>query len=150
MDPSIAVRVLDITLPLVQEFDAFRDNPWALIYEVLDRSFPGSLFIHTIREPNEWINSVVGRFGEQSTPMREWIYGIGSPKGNETIYLERYRRHNQEVSKYFENQCHRYLRLDLPMEEDTWRKLCPFLDVPDPGIPFPRLNQRTPHLDVDR
>lgn len=33
--------------------------------------------------------------------MRKWIYGAGSPLGNEAIYIRRFEAHNAEVLEYF-------------------------------------------------
>jgi hypothetical protein len=43
----------------------------------------------------------VNRSEQQLTPMREWIHGLGRPKGNENIYIARYERHNRQVMEYF-------------------------------------------------
>ena len=50
-------------------------------------------------------------FGDEETPMREWIYGVGRPKGNEDIYIARYERHNREVMEYFKHRSEQLLVL---------------------------------------
>jgi hypothetical protein len=139
-EEGIGDVVLERALALVPKFDAFQDNPWPILYKELDRAFPGSKFILTMRPPEKWFASMVKNFGTDRTPMREWIYGIGHPEGNEAIYIERYNRHNREVLEYFANRTQDFLLMDLAAG-DGWEKLCPFLGVPVRGDPFPHANQ---------
>ena len=76
-DPRIAERALPMALDIASRFDAFNDNPWSVLFRELDAAFPGSRFILTLRAPDSWIDSVVRHFGDERTPMREWIYGAG-------------------------------------------------------------------------
>ncbi len=36
--------------------------------------------------------------------LREFIYGVGCPEGNEQIYMERYETHNRRVLEYFQGR----------------------------------------------
>jgi hypothetical protein len=123
------------------EYNAFKDNPWPIIYRELDAQYPGSKFILTIRPTKEWISSAVRHFDTHYTPMRKWIYGVGYPKGNEEIYVARYERHNREVMAYFQDRPHDLLILNLA-EGNGWEKLCRFLEKEGPTIPFPHANQK--------
>jgi len=137
--PDIAATVSEMAFDLVRKFDAFQDNPWPILYRELDQRFPGSKFILTLRPTDEWIKSVVNHFSEEETPMREWIYGVGHPKGNEDIYVARYDRHNREVLEYFKNRSNDLLVLKITAGEG-WAKLCPFLGEPTPALDFPHAN----------
>jgi hypothetical protein len=139
-DPRISEKVYDMADELVQKYDAFEDNPWPVIYKELDQKYPGSKFIHTIRPAESWIKSQVRDFASTNTPMREWIYGVGCPEGNEAIYVARYERHNREVEEYFKDRPDDLLRFDLP-RGDGWEKLCPFLETDIPDKPFPHANK---------
>ena len=139
-DPRIAERALPMALDIASRFDAFNDNPWPILFRELDVAFPGSRFILTQRAPDRWIDSVVRHFGDERTPMREWIYGAGrgSPRGNEPAYLDRYRRHNSEVVAYFSGRdC--FLAMDITAG-DGWQALCNFLEVPMRDESFPHIN----------
>jgi len=125
---------------LVAEYDAFQDNPWPLVFRQMDASYPGSKFILTYRDPSAWIRSLVKHFGSQETEMRRWIYGVGCPLGNESIYLRRYRDHNAEVLEYFADRPNQLLVMDLA-KGDGWEMLCEFLGMAIPTCPFPHLNQ---------
>lgn len=138
-DLDIAKNVRPLIHSLVPLYDAFQDNPWPLFYEDLDRRYPGSRFIFTVRSPDAWIDSIVAHFGDHDTPMRHYIYGVGHPKGNERVFLERYRRHNDEVRHYFRNRSEDILTMDIT-RGDGWGPLCDFLGLRRPGVEFPKLN----------
>ena len=122
-------------------FDAVQDNPWPLLYRELDKWYPGSKFILTVRAPEKWLASALTHFGANTTPMREWIYGAGrgGPRGNETVYLDRFTRHNRDVLEYFRERPDDLLVMNIT-EGDGWDKLCPFLGVAGRSRPFPREN----------
>ena len=137
-NPEIAQQAVAIALALATDYDAFNDNPWPLLYKTLDATFPGSRFILTMRDEQRWLRSVLRYFRAKDTPMRRWIYGPGTPRGNEATYLARYRRHNAEVREYFAER-NDLLVLDLERGHG-WPELCAFLDAPVPEAPFPHLN----------
>ena len=127
---------------LIEKFDAFQDNPWPIFFKELYAYRPNSKFILTVRPAKDWIGSVVDFFGAESTPMRERIYGFGSPLGREREYIERYETHNTEVLDFFSDKPASLLVMNLAAG-DGWQKLCAFLgkrDVP-PG-PFPHALRR--------
>lgn len=139
-DPDVAQVALRRALDLVPQYDAFQDNPWPMLYKEMDKAFPGSKFIMTIRSPERWIKSAVKGFGTQSTPMREWIYGVGNgcPAGHEDVWVRRYEQHNREVMEYFAGRSD-FIIMDLA-GGDGWEKLCGFLGEPLPAEPFPHAN----------
>ena len=123
-------------IKLVNEFDAFQDNPWPLLYRFLDKQFPNSKFILTIRDDEKWLKSIVNFFGEKDTEMRKWIYGVGHPKGNEEIYLNKYKKHNNDVKDYFKNRKEDLLIIDYS-KGSSWEKICNFVEKEIPNKPFP-------------
>lgn len=138
-NPDIARVALDVARGLVAAHDAFQDNPWPILFRELDREFPGSRFILTLRPTERWIRSVVEHFGEVDTPMRRWIYGVGHPQGNEAIFVERYEQHNREVLAHFADRPADLLTLRIT-EGEGWAELCAFLGVPAPDRAFPHAN----------
>ncbi|MCF8112073.1 MAG: hypothetical protein K9J85_11380 [Desulfobacteraceae bacterium] len=139
-DPDIEKNVFTMAYRLVEKFDAFQDNPWPIIYKELDKDYPGSKFILTLRDSESWIKSQVRHFGRQETPMRRWIYGVGCPEGNEAIYLKRFEEHNEGVMKYFRERPQDLLVLDLA-KGDGWEKLCSFLGADITESEFPHANK---------
>jgi len=136
----------DDVLSLTEDFDALQDNPWPLLYKELDQKYPNSKFILTIRDEQKWISSVVNHFGKNHTDMREWIYGVGFPEGNEDIFLKRYKKHNQEVLKYFKNR-HEDLLVVNWESGDSWNEICNFLNETIPNRPFPHANKGTKYAN---
>ncbi|MCW8107273.1 hypothetical protein OPS25_01985 [Alteromonas ponticola] len=139
-DKNIAENVLKLAMERAEKFDAFQDNPWPIIYKEVDKAFPGSKFVLSVRDPQAWVKSLVNHFGKKSTPMREWIYGKGCPKGNEELYLNRFNQHNAEVIEYFSDRPNDLLIMNFT-EGDGWEKLCPFLGKAIPREPFPNVNR---------
>ncbi|MDP5018647.1 hypothetical protein FJR11_21910 [Anabaena sp. UHCC 0187] len=139
-DLNISQNVFVMAYALVEQYDAFQDNPWPIIYKELDTKYPGSKFILTLRDSKSWIRSQVRHFGVQETPMRKWIYGVGCPKGNEEIYVNRFENHNKEVLAYFKERPSDLLILNLA-KGDGWERLCPFLEKEIPNEPFPHANK---------
>jgi Sulfotransferase domain len=139
-DPDIASNVIEMAHALVAKYDAFQDNPWPVIFREMDAKYPGSKFILSLRDSESWIKSQVEHFGSEETPMRKWIYGVGCPKGNETIYLSRFESHNKEVLDYFDNRPDAFLVMNLASGHG-WERLCAFLGSEVPKAPFPHANQ---------
>jgi len=141
-DRDIATTAWEMSKELISRFDAFQDNPWPILFRELYSYRPDDRFVLTIRPTEGWIQSIVGHFGRGTTPMREWIYGVGSPRGNETCYVERYDRHNREVLEFFADKPSSLIVMNFAAG-DGWEKLCAFLEKPVPAVPFPHVNSRT-------
>ena len=124
----------------ISKYDAFQDNPWPVLYEDVDSWVDDSKFILTYRGEKSWLNSVLGQFGGKSTPMREYIYGVGDPSGNEEVYLKRYRKHNKEVREYFWGRKD-FLEFDIEKSKNKWNLICNFLNKEVPDQDFPHANE---------
>ena len=138
-DPITLGSLLSSAYALADQYDAFEDNPWPLLYREMDERFPGSKFILSVREKDRWIRSVVDHFGQRSTPMRNFIYGAGAPQGNEELYLCRFEAHNAEVKHYFRDRPGDLLVMDVSAA-DAWPCLCNFLGHRVVDEPFPHAN----------
>lgn len=127
-----------VCYPLTQQFDAFEDNPWPLLYRELYEWYPEARFILTIRDTDGWYRSALNWFGENDTLMRRHIYGdaAGSPLGNEAIYRARYDQHNADVRTFFADKSVHMLTMDVT-QGHGWTELCDFLDLDAPNRPFP-------------
>ncbi len=135
------------SLTLEQSYAA-SDVPICLFYKDLDQQYPGSKFILTVRDEDEWLKSVEGHFNRDVNPFRNsWdtdpfshkvhrqMYGCKN--FNHDIFLERYRRHNAEVIDYFGD---RLLIMDMT-KNAGWFELCGFLKQRIPEVNYPRLNK---------
>jgi hypothetical protein len=121
--------------------DAAQDSPWFILYRQLDRAFPGSKFIHVVRNRDSWIKSAVRDFGAHPNSIRKLIYGTTFPLGNEAAWLDRYDQHNREVPAYFAGRPDDFISLDLDRGEVNWGTVCHFLDEPQPNVPWPHANR---------
>ena len=134
---------LDSVLDVAGQFDALQDVPWAALYRELDRRYPGSRFILTVRDEDAWLKSARRHFKGSDIPLHKWLYGEGRLVGNEECYLQRYRRHNVEVREYFRDRHDDLLIMNLA-EGGGWEVLCDFLGQPVPRRAFPHAN-KGPH-----
>jgi hypothetical protein len=126
---------------------AVSDLPISLLYKQLDKTYPGSKFILTLRDEKKWLESVRKHWSPEHNKFRwEWdIYPI-SNKIHQALYgrkdfdaetfLSRYRRHAAEVKEYFKNRRSDLLILDMHAGAG-WPQLCGFLRRPIPQIGYP-------------
>lgn len=123
------------------------DLPIPLLYQKLDKAYPGSKFILTVRDEGPWVRSVERLWDRRFNPTRwEWdVYPFshrihtalyGQKHFNAEVMLARYRRHNAEVKEYFKNRPGDLLVLDVSAGHG-WGELCGFLGQPIPSVPFP-------------
>lgn len=145
----------DLAHPLLDEYAGFTDFPIPLLYQRLDVAFPGSKFIHTVRDEAAWLDSVAWLFTTGTKKFAEaWtiaprfhraFYGTTAFDGPR--FLARYRRYNQAVTEYFAARPGDYLRLNL-IADPGYAPLCRFLQRPRPGTPFPHRNKQQNRLQV--
>lgn len=131
---------LESVFKVADTYVALQDVPWNALFRELDQRYPGSKFILTVRDESKWLLSVEKHFGASYSAMREWLYGVGVFKGNERVYLTRYRKHYEDVKSYFRSRPNDLLIMDLSKGDD-WRKLCSFLGCPIPKKRFPHSNK---------
>ncbi|MBI1224027.1 MAG: hypothetical protein GC192_02205 [Bacteroidetes bacterium] len=132
------------------KFDALQDVPWAVLYKELDQAYPGSKFILTLRDKDNWLKSATKHFGTKFFRMHEWIYGEGILVGNEEIYINRFQKHYEDVRNYFAERPEDLLEMDL-QKGDSWEKLCKFLNAPIPSKTFPHVNKgRHSYTNADK
>jgi len=134
----------------LEQWYALSDLPIPLLYRKLDRAYPGSKFILTIRNERDWLKSVEGLWSYKHNPTRKlWdIYPFtnrihtalyGQKDFSPRIFLARYRRHNAEVKEYFRDRPRDLLVMDMDASTG-WTELCGFLGVPAPDAPYPIRN----------
>lgn len=135
---------------MLDGFDACEDTPWYSIYKELDKQYPNSKFVLTIREPESWYKSVSRHIDDLVDPRHEWIYGRGKglPKYHKENTLKVYNRHNQEVQDYFKDRPNDLLVIDFTKGE-KWDKLCEFIGKDIPSVEFPHANHGVNHVDLE-
>ena len=126
-----------------EKYDSFEDWPWPLAYKELDKKFPNSKFILTIRKDNQtWLKSLKKHVekGNFQPGDRKLIYGYATPHKNEKKFLQYYNSHNNEVKNYFKNRPKDFTVLCWE-KRNQWKELCKFLNKEIPKIPFPHKNK---------
>jgi hypothetical protein len=161
----------DARFPLLEHYDGITDITVAPYYEDLDRAYPGSKFILTVRDEESWLRSCANHWSGRSAYepgegeehrihmeirrfLRAAVYA--SYEFDEARFLRAYRRHVDAVQRYFAGRPGDLLVLDICGGEG-YEKLAPFLGVPIPHQPFPhkgkrlteRMAEKLGNLEVD-
>ncbi|MCB0732344.1 MAG: hypothetical protein KDC88_15070 [Ignavibacteriae bacterium] len=131
---------------------AFQDIPFSLpkTYEVLDKAFPNSKFILTIRDSDEtWYNSLISfngkLFANGKIPTKEnlqnakYIYKGWMWQANRIIFktpendiykkdvlIKQYNDYNNSVLEYFKNKPSKLLVVNVS-QKDAAKQICQFL-----------------------
>lgn len=135
--------------PTLERFYCACDLPIPLIYQQLDRAYPGSKFILTIRDEWKWLKSVANHWNPERNPFRhQWDSDVFTHRVHNLLYgrrdfdpttmLNRYRQHNAEVLEYFRGRENDLLVMDIDAGH-SWPELCRFLNVPVPNEPYPHM-----------
>lgn len=132
--------------PSPQEYDKRNDYefmcdlPIPPRFKQLDKEYPQARFVLTTRDTESWLKSVkrhmIVKKAKWQMEYRREAYG--THEYNEQVLIESYEKHNQEVKNYFRDT-NKLLVLDIS-EPDKWEKLCSFLGVKKPSVPYPTTN----------
>ena len=141
----------------VERHYAWVDLPIPLLFRQLDRAYPNSKFILTIRDESRWLSSVRNHWDHGKNKFRStWdndcfthhvhklLYGCKWP--TDRIFIDRFRRHNADVIEHFIGRPSQLLVLNVDAGEG-WPELCRFLgqSIPDPPIIYP-VEYATPNV----
>jgi hypothetical protein len=133
----------------VEHHDAATDIPIADSFELLDRRYPRSKFIYTVRQRDDWIRSCDTHWvrfincGRETRPEAvELIKRLyGTIDFDATLFREAYDRHESRVLSYFSSRSDDLLVIDVCAGESGWKSLCTFLGKEMPNVPFPHVNK---------
>ena len=136
---------LEPVFAAVERGDSFEDWPYPLLFEVLDRRFPGSRFILTRRSsPERWLISLESHAlrtePQIGSRCRSLCYGLPYPQLDPALHLRHYQSHLERVRAYFAQRPADLLEVCWE-EQASWQPLCDFLGQPVPDQPFPHANQ---------
>lgn len=156
-DLSLArdLRSGDLTriMSIAGQKQAFEDWPWLILYRELDEAFPESLFVLTTRSPERWLRSyrnmlaAQGVASSEMNEVRSILYGLPFPDVTDDQLLERFKKHNADVRRYFSGRADNLLVADWETG-CGWRELCRFLGMDIPRRPFPWANRGHRVCDV--
>jgi hypothetical protein len=149
------LRLDDGTLSLdmnnVELYDALTDITAALFFRELDEAFPGSKFVLTVRDPDNWLRSCRRHF----PPLEPGVWPYGDAKVLELRrrtyathcfdsdrFLAAYHAHDAAVRSHFASRPGSLLVFDL-CSGDSWGRLCAFLGQSEPEVSFPWISDRS-------
>jgi hypothetical protein len=140
-------------LSVLEEYQGIVDIPVAPYFAQLDRIYPNSKFILTVRDEDSWLRSIETHLCSQSGRMNKnpqykefaqfiWACVYGSLEFNKDRFLFVYDTHVRNVQDYFRHRPEDLLTLDI-CGGDGWEKLCAFLGLSIPKARFPHANPWT-------
>lgn len=166
LNDILAGRVQDPDFRVYDDYDCVSDIPSAYFYKELLEAYPDCKCVLTVRNIDDWYNSVEAHFNarwpvrrphigwrvlaavgirkattelrhfEFRTNLRNHVYGSIHATG--FLYKKRYLSHIANVKAYVPPE--RLLVMDITAG-DGWEKLCTFLGKPIPDAPFPFKNK---------
>jgi hypothetical protein len=144
---------------LLKKFDGITDITVSAFYPQLDKLFPGSKFILTVRDKNDWLKSMEKHWGnrpafsdqeetsfKKQTHMkirrllRAAVYGCYEFSADRLSYV--YDLHYKNTLDYFEDRPEDLLVLDI-CGGQGWDQLCSFLGSPALNQPFPYTSKQS-------
>lgn len=146
-----------ISMAEIEDNDAASDISVSYRFEELDRLYPGSKFILTIRDLNQWLESCENHFGrkvnlgEIHPKLREFLethrlLNYGTISYDTVLFQVAYQRHIQQVQNYFSYRPQDLLIMNIASGE-KWERLCTFLGHSIPEQEFPQENIACISLD---
>ncbi|MEM9452514.1 MAG: sulfotransferase family protein [Cyanobacteria bacterium P01_E01_bin.6] len=143
---------------LLNTLDGITDVTVSLFYPHLDKIYPGSKFILTIRDKEDWLDSLEKHWNnhpcfDESIPntpenktrllVRQLLYaavfGCYTFSRDRADYV--YDLHYRNVKDYFEGRPNDLLIMDI-CGGQGWEKLCSFLGYPLQSMTFPNVREK--------
>ena len=111
-------------------------------YKRLDVEFPDSIFILTVRNSDDFYQSIKRWIKKRGAPTRllyESIYGCDICEKNKIKIINQYEERNKNIIEYFAGKKNKLLVIDVS-EGEAWMKLCHFLGKEVINGKFPHEN----------
>lgn len=134
----------------LEHYYALCDSPIPVLYKLLDKAYPNSKFILTVRDHNSWLESVEWLFSHKNPDRWTWdrwpISNIlhtamyGRSDFEKAVMADSFRSHNEEVVRYFSGRNNDLLVMDT--NKPSWEWLATFLGQPVPPVPYPHEGSR--------
>lgn len=130
----------------LEDYDAFSDiDPVMRRFDLLDAQYPGSKFVLTERDTDDWLASRARHVERNRLAAAEGRYTGSFLEVDFDAWRREKREHRAAVDAFFRDRPDDLLVIDLCAGEG-FEKLCPFLGVPPPEAEFPWANP-APDLD---
>ena len=136
---------------LISGYNCFKDRPFNTnhLYSWLDANYDNSKFILTVRDENEWWDSV-NRWLTKTHPnfhdtedkrnskIELYKDHFNTTEFTKDSFTKYYRDYNNKVREHFKGKSN-FLELNI-CNGDGWELLCPFLEKEIPDKQFPKSN----------
>lgn len=122
-------------VPELEYYRGLSDLPAAMYYKRLDKMFPGSLFIYTLRSKEKWLKSCSRNYQRAQGPLFSKFYQ--SDIFDKDTFGRVYDKHKKKVFKYF-RESENFLAMYMPVDFN-WQILCSFLETDIPDCRFPNV-----------
>ena len=129
----------------VELHDAATDMPVTIMFEQLDRMYPGGKFIYTIRDLDPWLESWRRHWLKRKdacspSTMRIRKQILGTTDYDAAQYTRAYRGLDLRVRDYFAARAEDLLILNI-CDRPSWKPICDFLGKSIPNTDFPWSNR---------
>lgn len=134
---------------IFEHYHSAVDYPAAAYWRELTRYYPDAKVLHTVRDPDEWFQSVratilapggLSRREGEDAPAQffaSFRRRLPSQLDDRAVMTQYFRSHTEAVTATISPK-----RLLVYQVGEGWERLCSFLDVPVPSEPFPSENSR--------
>lgn len=125
----------------IYKFDIFEKyrgvmNAFEMIFPQVDKEYPNSKFIHTLRNKEEWLISAENHWKiatSAQAPLKtihHHLITFGTYLFNKDRFSFVYDMHLNMVENYFKDRKADLLTIDITKDKDYVIKVCDFLDIP--------------------
>jgi len=121
----------------LEEYGFFSDFSGERFYKELDKQYPGSKFIVTVRDLDSWLISME-RHVKRNQQNPDYEYDFLKIEKDE--WTEQREQQLVEFKEYFKDRPEDFLIINI-VEGEGWEKLCPFVGKPTPNEVFPHKNK---------
>lgn len=137
-----AIRERKPLLEYLGDYDAYSDiQRLSVNFELLDRQYPGSKFILTTRDVEEWLDSRRRHVLRNRERKARGEYDGTFLELEPDRWRAQFVDHHERVKEYFRDRDD--LLVMRVTEGDGYEVLCPFLGVPVSTEPFPWSHKNT-------
>ncbi|MCB1157766.1 MAG: hypothetical protein H7A25_16540 [Leptospiraceae bacterium] len=142
------------SLTILQTYEGITDITAAAIYPQLDKLYPGSKFILTVRPKEDWLNAMERHWKDKPVHsqngfnhkleirkfLRASVYGCYTYNRDRLSFA--YDNYISSVKEYFKNEPEKLLIFDI-YNGDGFKELCKFLNHPVPDIMYPKVDSKS-------
>lgn len=126
----------------IYRFDIFEKyigitNAFEMVFPQVDKEYPNSKFIYTIRDKDEWLlcaekhwERMVNNSDCLHMSIHHHLITFGTYLFNKDRFSFVYDTHMDMVTTYFKNRKNDLLTLDITKDKEYVDKVCAFLDIP--------------------